>query len=927
MVVGSPIAGRTRPELESLIGMFVNTLVLRTDLGGGPGFRTLLVRIRKTCLDAYAHQDLPFEQLVEALTPHRELDHNPLFQVMFVLQNTQQDPLRLDGIEVKRLVCGSDTAKFDLTLSMAETDGVLEGALEYRTERFAPATVRAMVGHLRTVLEAVVADPERPISRLPLLSESERRRLLVQLNGNGTAYPRDRAVHQLFEAQVRRTPKAVAVVCGERRLSYTELNRRANRLAHHLIALGVGPEQVVGVCLGRSLEMIVTLVAILKAGGAYLPLDPDCPRARLSLMLEEAGARIVVSETALLEVLPHSGVQRLCLEHEARSIAEQADTDPDLASDPDRLAYVIYTSGSTGRPKGVAVVHRAINRLVVATDYIALGPRDRVAQVSTAAFDAATFEIWGALLNGARLVILPKQTVLAPKVFANALREQGITTLFLTTALFNLVVQEAPEAFSGVENLLFGGEAADARAVARLMRQAPPRRLLNVYGPTENTTFSTWHRIEYAPQGRETIPIGRPIANTQCYVLDRHGEPVPVGVEGELYLGGEGLARGYLGQADLTRERFVTLHLAGAKRRLYRTGDRVRYQADGAICFVGRVDQQVKIRGYRIEPAEIEAVLMAHPGVKGAVVVCRSEQGGTRRLIAYCERAPGSRISEQVLKDHVKGSLPEYMVPSAVVVLGRLPLNENGKIDRRALPLPGSCQALERHRLPAGPVQQTLAGIWSRALGVASVGPDDNFFDLGGHSLMAVRVLAEVERRLGRRLPISALFEAPTVARLAERLTAVDEGIGQGNAPVAVRTGGSRAPFFLVHGIAHQLERHLDPRYPLYFLHHAHHRERIEYQTVEAIAAQHVVGMRAIQPHGPYHLGGYSFGGLLAYEIARQLDRAGEEVALLALFDPTSPVVPPSRGGRAVPGLDSVGQGQRSPRSTLSRSRVMPMKS
>ncbi|HEX2190856.1 MAG TPA: amino acid adenylation domain-containing protein, partial [Longimicrobiaceae bacterium] len=768
VVVGSPIAGRTREETEGLIGFFVNTLALRAELRGDPAFRALLGRVREGTLGAYTHQDLPFERLVEALGIERSLTHAPLFQTTVALQEAEGDGPRLRGLEVGRLPGGSARAKFDLSLALWEEDGRLRGALAYASALWDGATARRMLDGLGRLLEGAAADPGRPLSGLPLLAPAERETLLAGWNPAPTAYPRERGIPELFAEQAAGRPDAPALAFGGERMSYAELDRRSAGLAAALRARGVGerPEVPVGLFLERSADLVVAMLAVLRAGGCYVPLDPDHPAERLAYVLADTGAEVLVTRSGLLERRPAGPAAVVCVD---RPAAEPSPASPPRV-EADSLAYVVYTSGSTGRPKGIAVPHRGVVRLVRDADYVRLGPDDRVAQASNAAFDAATFEVWGALLNGACLVGVDRDTALTPARLAVHLREEGITTLFLTTALFNQTVREAPDAFDTLRHLLFGGEAVDPAAVRACLEAGRPGRLLHVYGPTENTTYSSWHAVDEVASDAATVPIGRALAQGALYVLDRWMEPVPRGVPGELYVGGDGLARGYVGQPALTADRFVPDPFGAPGGRLYRTGDRVRWNARGEVEFLGRVDFQVKIRGFRIEPGEVEAVLAAHPQVRDAVVVVHEAAPGDRRLAAYAGAEEGERPAAAALRAWLAERLPEYMVPAALAVLDRLPLNANGKVDRAALPEPDYAGEADGSREPRTPTEEVLAGIFAQVLGVERVGRDDDFFAIGGHSLLATRVVSRARKAFRIELPVRNLFEWPTVAGLAARV-------------------------------------------------------------------------------------------------------------------------------------------------------------
>jgi amino acid adenylation domain-containing protein/non-ribosomal peptide synthase protein (TIGR01720 family) len=638
IVVGSPIANRNRAEIERLIGFFVNTLVLRIDLKGKPTFRELLRRVREVTVDAYAHQDLPFETLVERLHPDRDLGRNPLFQVIFQLFNRpaaiQQVGLSSDPHLIEAY---SGTAKFDLQLDLWHGPKELRGRFEYSTDLLEAETVRRMAGHYERLLGGMVADPDGRLEELPLLTTFEERQLTVAWNQTTTDYPRNATLAELFEAQVERDAECVAACFDGRQLRYGELNKRANQLAHALIQRGVGPGSLVAISLERSLEMVVGVLGVIKSGAAYLPLDPGYPGERLSWMLRDGGCGLLLTRRSGPGSLAvPEGVEVIELDVEGGELGGQPESNPSGQGRPEDLAYVMYTSGSTGRPKGVCVPQRGVVRLVCQTEYIKLGAEDRVGQLSNFSFDAATFEIWGALLNGARLVGVKREVSLEPEELERHIRREGITTLFLTTSLFNQVVAEVPGIFGGLRQVLFGGSAVDPQWVRVVLEEGAPERLLHVYGPTENTTFTTWHEVKELEGKTRTVPIGRPISNSQVYVLDGQGRLAPVGVPGELYVAGDGLALGYWGQEEMSAERFVPNPFSReAGARMYRTGDLVRWRSGGVIEFLGRLDEQVKIRGFRVEPGEIEAALAAHPQVKEALVLAREDVAGDKRLVAY----------------------------------------------------------------------------------------------------------------------------------------------------------------------------------------------------------------------------------------------------------------------------------------------------
>ena len=779
VVVGSPIAGRTRGEVEGLIGFFVNTLVLRADLGGNPGFREVLRRVRDVTLGAYEHQDLPFERLVAELQPDRRAGAAPFVQVMFMLDEAAgagdaAPPVRVTPVEPE-----TGTAKFDLLLALAQDGSGLAGELAYSTDLFDRDTIRRMLGHLERVLEQVADDAALRASELELLRPAERALVLEEWNRTSAAYPAGASLQQLFAEQAARTPDAVAVTFDDASLTYRQLDERANRLAHHLAALGVGPEARVGLCLERGPELVVAILAILKAGGAYVPLDPAYPRERLAFMLADSAVRVLVTQDSLHAALPaaEAGVAVVSIDREREAIGARRADDPGVASGPRGLAYVIYTSGSTGTPKGVAVEHRSVVRLVRGANYASLGPDEVILQAAPVSFDASTLELWGALLNGGRLVLMPGANPSLEEL-GRALVRHGVTTLWLTAGLFQVMVQERLEDLAGVRQLLAGGDVLPVDAVARVRRRFPALRLINGYGPTENTTFTCCHTVDDGWSGGP-VPIGTPISNTRVYVLDGALRPVPAGVPGELFAGGDGVARGYLGRPALTAERFVPDPFApepGA--RMYRTGDRVRRRADGTVEYLGRLDEQVKVRGFRVELGEIEVALRRHPAVADCAVVARGDGAGDRRVVAY---VVGPAEADE-LRAQLRQTLPEHMLPGAIVLLDALPLTPNGKVDRRALPEPEAAADAERYVAPRTPVEAVLAAIWAELLGCERVGVHDDFFELGGHSLLVTRVISRIRAAFGVGLAVRAAFEARTVELLAR---AVESSRAEGGAAAA----------------------------------------------------------------------------------------------------------------------------------------------
>ncbi|NPC83083.1 amino acid adenylation domain-containing protein, partial [Pyxidicoccus fallax] len=768
--VGSPIAGRSRPETQDLIGFFVNTLVLRTRLEGNPSFRELLRQVRETTLGAFAHQDVPFEKLVEQLRPERDLGRSPLFQVMLVLQPDPLPGLSLPGLTLESVELESRTSRFDLNLALSESAQGLAGSLEYPTDLFESATMVRLVGHLHQLLQGVLAHPEQRIAELPLLSETERQQVLVEWNDTRAPLAVDTCIHHLFEAQVARTPDAPAIGFEDAWLTYRELEERSNQLAWHLRSLGVGPEVRVGLCAERSLELVVGLFAILKAGGAYVPLDPSYPRQRLEWMLEDARPAVLLAQPALLTRLPETpGATVVALNDEA--LRGQPTRAPAPLATPDSLAYVIFTSGSTGRPKGAMNAHRAVvNRLLWMQQAYGLSGQDVVLQKTPYSFDVSVWEFFWPLMTGARLVLARPGGHQEPDYLVRLIAEQRVTTLHFVPSMLQVFLEEPElERCASLQRVVCSGEALSAELAQRCLQRLPGVGLHNLYGPTEAAVDVTAYPCVLEDSHR-TVPIGRPIANTSIRILDAHLRPVPVGVPGELFIGGVQVGRGYLARPELTAERFIPDPFSSEPgARLYRTGDKARWLADGHIEYLGRLDFQVKVRGLRIELGEIEAALEQHPQVRQAVVVVREDATGDKRLVAYVVPPSGAQPpSTPEVRDFLKAKLPEYMVPSAFVPLEALPLNSSGKLDRKALPAPDLSRSELRpaYVAPRNDVEQRLCDIWAQVLGLKQVGIHDNFFELGGDSIISLQVVARA-RQAGLSLSVRQLFQHQTVAQLA----------------------------------------------------------------------------------------------------------------------------------------------------------------
>lgn len=789
ILIGTPTANRNRQEIEPLIGFFVNTLVLRNSLEGNPTFSGLLQQARNVVLEAYANQDVPFEQVVDGLEIERSLSYNPLFQVMFALQNAPLNALELPNLKAQYLAVENQRIKFDLSLVLEEIEtekgAYLEGFWEYDSDLFTPERINRMVGHFQTLLKGIVANPQQTIGELPLLTESEEQQLLVEWNQTQTSYPDHYCIHQLFEAWVEQTPDAIAVIDGEKSLTYEQLNQKANQLAYYLQNLGVKNEDLVGICIERSVLMIIGLLGILKAGAAYIPLDPNYPSERLAYMLEDSAVSVLLTQENLVHTLPNYLGTIFCLDQDGKILDHHPQDNPLHPMTSENLAYVIYTSGSTGKPKGVLIQHQSLLNLVSwHQNAFNITTIDRVTQLAGIAFDASVWEIWPHLTAGACLAIVPQDLLTSPNQLQEWLIAKKITVSFLPTPLAETLIPLDWSPNCPLRLMLTGGDKLNDFPPTSI-----PFTLVNNYGPTENTVVTTSVKITPDLLTEKAPPIGRPISNTQVYILDQYQQPVPIGIPGELYIGGSGLAKGYLNRPELTDSKFIANPLSQKlSDRLYKTGDLVRYGNDGQIEFIGRIDDQVKIRGFRIELGEIETILNQHPQVKEAIIIAREDQPGVKRLCAYVIGSQNLTVSQ--LRLFLQEKLPQYMVPAFFVLLDAFPLTPNGKIDRRALPKP----ALELedeaaiNLSPGTGTERILAAIWQRVLGLKTISINDNFFELGGDSILAIQIIAQANQA-GLQITPKQLFSHQTIAQLATvaettTITEIDQGLVTGEVPL-----------------------------------------------------------------------------------------------------------------------------------------------
>jgi amino acid adenylation domain-containing protein len=900
VLVGGVVAGRTCSQVEKLIGYFVNTVVLRTELTGDLRFAALVERVKHNCIAALDHQDLPFRHVVEQLVPSRSDGEVPFVQNMFLLQNTPAIQLKLAGVEVKRRYLHTGTAKFPVLLEVSEELDSLRLLLEYRLSVISTGTAEKMLEHFSRLLAQALQDPTQTLDQLEMLGHAERIRLLCDWNNTLLEYPRDSTIHEQFELQAAANPNATALTFLGNQLSYQQMNLQANRFARTLRAHGVTPGKLVATYLERSSAHIVLNLAILKAGGAYVPLDNAAPPMRCAHMLEETRAQLLVTSGSLKDRLPEFDGRQTTIE-EIEVMASGLSSEPlgDYTTAPTSLAYVMYTSGSTGTPKGVCISHRNVLRLVCNANYADLGGGRVFLQLAPMSFDASTFETWGALLNGATLkVYQPELSSLGD--LAEFIRREGIDILWLTAGLFNKMVEHHISAFEGVQQVLAGGDILSKEHVLRFLNEYPDCRLVNGYGPTESTTFACCHTVMPEDVG-DSVPIGQPISNTSVYVLNEAGCLVPEGIPGELYIGGDGVALGYLNRPEETDEQFVPDSFRGSER-MYRTGDLVRWISPGRLEFLGRRDGQVKVRGYRVELREVEDTLCKHPSIADAAVSVSGDEVGGKSLTAFVVAKIPNVIDLGAVRSYLREHLPQYMVPAEFFVIDELPLTTNGKVDRWALKsqavLVGqTCDEFCSFTR----TQETVAQIWRCLLCKQAVGLHDNFFDSGGNSLLALQLLDKIYELNGVRLPLRKVLEHPTIFYIASLVDESGEGPTDGIAhsesvlsPVAVplRSVGQKVPFFCVCGAADvadaygQLAAHMCPEQPFYGLQESlESLESANVYTVEELAEQFSKVMRSVQPKGPYRLGGWSFGGVVAFEMARRLKEMGQVVDCLVLVD------------------------------------------
>ena len=913
LIIGAPFAGRNYPNTKYLIGCFVNTLALRTNLSADMEFTELIMRVTETVSGAYNNQDYPFDRLVETINPDRDLSRSPLFQVMFMFRDILLDNITLSKLTLNTLEIESQTAKFDLTVCVSTASKELKVKFEYNTNLYNGTTIDRMMGHFETLLRSLVSAPQTRLNNLEILTKPEKNQLLLEWNKTTRKFEYDKCIHHLFEEQVEKTPENVAFEFEEQKITYAKLNTRANQLAHWLIKQGLKSEALVGICVERSLEMMVGLLGILKAGAAYVPIDPAYPQERIAFMLKDSQVSFLLTQEKLLTKLPEHKAKIVCLDYEWEVIHKENKKNPISRVTGNNLAYVIYTSGSTGQPKGVLGLHRgAVNRFNWMWQTFPFESGETCCQKTSLSFVDSIWEIFGPLLQGILTVIIPDTVLKDPYQLLQILANKSITRIVLVPSLLRILLNACPDLQSRLCRLKYwvtSGETLPIELLQYFQNIMPESILLNLYGSSEVSADATWYDTRECKSLCQ-VPLGHPIDNMQIYILDFHLQAIPIGVPGELHIGGVGLAGGYLNRPQLTEEKFILNPFNNTKsqltnnpksqisnRKLYKTGDLARYLPDGNIEFLGRIDNQVKIRGFRIGLREIETAIAQYPSIQQTVVTAQEDNPGDKRLVAYIVPHPEEALTPDELRRFLKQKLPDYMVPSAFVFLNALPLTPNGKIDQRALPAPDRLRQEPASTFvpPSDDLEIQLTKIWENVLGKKPISVKDNFFDLGGHSLLAVRLFAQIEKTFGKNLPLATLFQAPNIEELAN----IHRQKGW-SAPwqtlVAIQPGGSKPPLFCIHPVGgnvlcyRDLAHYLGQEQPVYGLQAVGlDGKQAPYKRVEDMAAHYIREIRAFEPEGPYLLAGHSSAGMVAFEIAQQLVAGGQKVAVLALLDAYSP--------------------------------------
>ncbi|BAY84417.1 amino acid adenylation domain-containing protein [Calothrix parasitica NIES-267] len=900
ILVGTPVANRNRPELEKMLGFFVNTLVIRNDLSENPSFRKLVHKVREVTLEAYAHQDLPFDKLVEELRPQRDVKLNPLFQVMFILQNTPMPAQEVLGLTLQSVEVDNGTAMFDILLSITESEQGLNGFLEYNTDLFDSETISQFISNYQTLLENILINPDENISKLPLLNTKEQQKLLVEWNDTEKDFSHV-CLHQLFEQQVKRSPHTTALIEESQQVTYEQLNQKANQLAHYLQKIGVTTETIVAICLERSVEMVVGVLAVLKVGATYLPLDPHYPSNRLAFMLSDSQAPFILTSQKILEKLPLLADKTKTIYWDLNKyiIAQESTDNPLNEVKAEHLAYILYTSGSTGNPKGVQGTHLGtVNGLNWLWESYPPQENEVFCHKTAISFGDSIWEIFAPLLKGFPAVIIPDPIVKDTRLFLETLAHHKVTRIILVPSLLRVIQDSYKHLFERLEHLkiwMTSGEPLTLDLQQTFYELLPSAKLLNFYGLSEVSANAICYDTSLLPEKATSVFIGKPIHNAQVYVLDRYLQPLPMGVWGELYISGVPIARGYLNNPSLNKEQFIN-HPFLPEVKLFKTGDIVRYRNDGNLEYLGRRDRQVKIRGFRIELGEIEGLLTKHPRIKESVVIASGDSNNEQRLVAYIVTDTNKSITIPQVRSYLQEHLPDYMIPTAFAVLDKMPLTSSGKIDKRSLPTENLIlpQSGKSFTAPRDTWEFALVQIWENLLGVSPISIKDNFFDLGGHSLLAARLMAQINEKFGQNITLSALFQGATVENLAKILQQ-QIGYGSGSPLVAIRSSGTKTPFFCVHPAGGtiftfpNLANQLDAEQPFYAFEQIPREDEPSVISIQEMANQYLQEIYKVQPNGPYLLGGWCYGGLVAFEMAQQLIQQGQKVAFLAIFDAIIP--------------------------------------
>lgn len=905
LLIGTPIANRTLTELEPLIGFFANTLVLRIKTEDDLSFVELLEQVKNTTLDAYTYQDIPFEKLVEVLQIERSLAYNPLFQVVFAWHNTPKESLIMEGINIDYLKYEKETTQFDLDFNFREKEDKIIVYVKYNTSLFKAERISRMLSNFQTLLEAIASNPQEKISQFPLLSEAEKKQLLIDFNKKENTVSTNQCIQELFERQVKLTPNKIAVVCEKEKLTYYQLNEKANQVAHYLQELGVKPQDLIGIYFEKSLLMIIALWGILKAGATYVPLETSYPQDRIAFMLEDAEVSVLLTQENLTAKLPQNNAKIVFLDKDWNLIKNQSINNLIIENNPDNLAYIIYTSGSTGKPKGVMISHESLVSFTqtVITEY-PVRREDRILQFASVSFDTAVEEIYPCLCIGATLILRTEKWLTSISGFVEYCQQFKITILDLPTAYWHQMVADLNhnnwQFPSSLRLIIIGGEKAQPEYVKMWQKKVNNYpQLMNTYGPTETTVVATKHLLQNDDLDN-TLPIGKSLSYVEKYVLDNNLQLVPIGIEGELYLGGKGLAKGYLNKPELTKEKFIN-NPFNHDTKLYKTGDKVRYLSDGNLEFIGRIDNQVKIRGFRIELGEIETIIMQYPNVQQALVIPVNKNGQDKVLIAYVIWENQQKMLSD-LESFLKENLPLYMIPSFFVDLDSFPLTSNGKVDYSKLPQPNfnSISSSKEFVLPRNNLESQLLTIWQNTLAIENISVKDNFFTLGGHSLLAVKLMSAIENKLDISLPISVIFKAGNIEDLAEEITRIkvsSQEKNQFNSLVLIKKETSKnfSPLFLIHPIGgevfcyNDLVSRLNTSRACYGLSYYNQGKKIKYKGIKDLASNYLTEIMAVQSVGTYVLGGWSYGGLIAYEMAQQLQLKEKNADLLILIEPTIP--------------------------------------